>query len=37
VVLFWGLAANLFTAVFVSKFMFDWLLSRSPKRATLSI
>ena len=37
VVLFWGLAANLFTAVFVSKFMFDWLLSRSPKRASLSI
>jgi preprotein translocase subunit SecD len=37
VVLFWGLAANLFTAVFVSKFMFDWILSRSPKRATLSI
>ena len=37
VVLFWGLVANVFTAVFVSKFMFDWALSRSPKRATLSI
>jgi preprotein translocase subunit SecD len=37
VVLFWGLVANVFTAVFVSKFMFDWVLSRSPKRATLSI
>ncbi len=37
VVLFWGLVANLFTAVFVSKFMFDWVLGRSPKRATLSI
>ncbi|MBM3802187.1 MAG: protein translocase subunit SecD [Acidimicrobiia bacterium] len=37
VVLFWGLVANLFTAVFVSKFIFDWGLSRHPKRATLSI
>lgn len=37
VVLFWGLVANVFTAVFVSKFMFDWSLSRSPRRATLSI
>jgi preprotein translocase subunit SecD len=37
VVLFWGLAANLFTAVFVSKFIFDWGLSLSPKRASLSI
>ncbi len=37
VVLFWGLVANVFTAVFVSKTMFDWVLSRSPKQATLSI
>jgi preprotein translocase subunit SecD len=37
VVLFWGLIANIFTAVFVSKFMFDWVLSRAPKRESLSI
>lgn len=37
VVLFWGLMANLFTAVFVSKFMFDWVLSGSTRRESLSI
>jgi preprotein translocase subunit SecD len=37
VVLFWGLLANLFTAVFVSRFIFDWVLSRTPRRETLSI
>jgi preprotein translocase subunit SecD len=37
VVLFWGLMANLFTAVFVSKFLFDWTLSGPTRRETLSI
>jgi preprotein translocase subunit SecD len=37
VVLFWGLLANLFTAVFVSKFLFDWVLSGSQRRQALSI
>ena len=37
VVLFWGLMANLFTSVFVSKFLFDWLLSGPTRRETLSI
>jgi preprotein translocase subunit SecD len=37
VVLFWGLMANLFTAVFVSKFLFDWILSGPTRRETLSI
>jgi preprotein translocase subunit SecD len=37
VVLFWGLLANLFTSVFVSKSLFDWVLSRSPKTETISI
>jgi preprotein translocase subunit SecD len=37
VVLFWGLLANLFTSVFVSKSLFDWLLSRNPKIEKLSI
>ncbi|MBI4463404.1 MAG: protein translocase subunit SecD, partial [Acidobacteria bacterium] len=32
-----GLAANLFTAVFVSRFLFDFILSRSPRQAALSI
>jgi preprotein translocase subunit SecD len=37
VVLFWGLLANLFTSVFVSKTLFDWLLSRNPRTEKLSI
>ena len=37
VVLFWGLMANLFTAVFVSKFLFDWILAGSPRKESLSI
>lgn len=32
-----GLVANLFTAVFVSRLMFDYILSRSGKQARLSI
>jgi preprotein translocase subunit SecD len=32
-----GLIANLFTAVFVSRTMFDWALSRRAQVATLSI
>ena len=32
-----GLAANMFTAVFVSRFMFDYLLSRQPRQAAISI
>ncbi|HBY59721.1 MAG TPA: protein translocase subunit SecD [Solibacterales bacterium] len=32
-----GLLANLFTAVFVSRAMFDFSLSRQPRSATLSI
>jgi preprotein translocase subunit SecD len=32
-----GLIANLFTSVFVSRFLFDWHLSRQPAQATLSI
>lgn len=32
-----GLLANLFTAVFVSRLMFDYVLSRSGKQASLSI
>ena len=32
-----GLAANLFTAVFVSRFLFDYVLSRNPRQAALSI
>jgi preprotein translocase subunit SecD len=31
-----GLVANVFTAVFVSKFIFDWEMSRS-RQAKLSI
>jgi preprotein translocase subunit SecD len=37
VVLFWGLMANLFTAVYVSRFMFDWVLSGSARHERLSI
>jgi preprotein translocase subunit SecD len=37
VVLFWGLMANLFTAIYVSRFMFDWVLSGSARRERLSI
>lgn len=32
-----GLAANLFTAVFVSRVLFDYVLSRQPRQAVLSI
>jgi preprotein translocase subunit SecD len=32
-----GLLANLFTAVFVSRFIFDWVLSRKLRGAALSI
>ena len=32
-----GLAANLFTAVFVSRVIFDWVLSRKQRGDTLSI
>ena len=32
-----GLAANMFTAVFVSRFMFDFLLTRQPRQAAISI
>lgn len=32
-----GLIANLFTAVFVSRLLFDYVLSRSSKQATISI
>ncbi|MHB8734523.1 MAG: protein translocase subunit SecD [Terriglobales bacterium] len=32
-----GLLANLFTAVFVSRVIFDYLLSRAPRNAVLSI
>jgi len=32
-----GLAANLFTAVFVSRVLFDYMLSRQPRQAVLSI
>ncbi|PYV45363.1 MAG: protein translocase subunit SecD [Acidobacteria bacterium] len=37
VVLFWGLLANLFTSVFVSKVLFDYVLSGSPRYEKLSI
>ena len=36
VVLFWGLLANLFTAIFVSRFIFEFILSRR-RRESLSI
>ncbi len=37
VVLFWGLLANLFTSVYVSRTLFDLVLSRSRRPETLSI
>jgi len=37
VTLVFGLLANLFTAVFVSRTIFDWLLSRQGRDAVLSI
>jgi preprotein translocase subunit SecD len=37
VVLFWGLLANLFTAVFVSKTLFDYVLKGPTRRESLSI
>ncbi len=37
VTLVFGLLANLFTAVFVSRTIFDWLLSRRERGAALSI
>jgi preprotein translocase subunit SecD len=32
-----GLAANVFTAVYVSRLIFDWHVSNQPRGATLSI
>lgn len=32
-----GLIANLFTSVFISRFIFDWEMSRKPAQAPLSI
>ncbi|MBI2818818.1 MAG: protein translocase subunit SecD [Acidobacteria bacterium] len=37
VTLSFGLAANLFTAVFVSRVMFDYVIARSPRQPRLSI
>ena len=37
VTLTFGLLANLFTAVFVSRMIFDWLLSRHQRGEALSI
>ena len=37
VVLFWGLLANLFTAIFVSRFIFEVIVGRSRRRESLSI
>ncbi len=37
VTLTFGLLANLFTAVFVSRLIFDWILSRKQRGETLSI
>ena len=37
VTLVFGLLANLFTAVFVSRVIFDWLLTRRERGAALSI
>jgi preprotein translocase subunit SecD len=37
VTLIFGLAANLFTAVFVSRVIFDWILSRKQRGDALSI
>jgi preprotein translocase subunit SecD len=35
--LIFGLLANIFTAVFVSRTIFDWLLGRKGRDAVLSI
>ena len=37
VVLFWGLLANLFTAIFVSRFIFEVIVGRNRRRESLSI
>ncbi|MGH9863237.1 MAG: protein translocase subunit SecD [Candidatus Acidiferrales bacterium] len=37
VTLGWGLLANLFSAVYVSRALFEFMLSRQPRAATLSI
>jgi preprotein translocase subunit SecD len=37
VTLFIGLVSNMFTAVFVSRTLFEWVLSRNQRAATLSI
>ena len=37
VVLFWGLLANLFTAIFVCRFIFEVILSGSRRKESLSI
>ena len=37
VTLDFGLLANIFTAVFVSRVIFDWLLSKKTRDAALSI
>jgi preprotein translocase subunit SecD len=37
VTLFIGLVANVFTAVFVSRTLFEWMLGRSERAPTLSI
>ena len=37
VTLILGLLVNLFTAVFVSRTIFNWILSRNPKMEKLSI
>jgi len=37
VTLVFGLIANVFTSVFVSRFLFDWHVARNPTQATLSI
>jgi preprotein translocase subunit SecD len=37
VTLTFGLLANLFTAVFVSRVIFDWVLSRKQRGEALSI
>ena len=37
ITLVFGLIANIFTAVFVSRVIFDWLLSRKQRGEALSI
>ncbi|WP_306602291.1 protein translocase subunit SecD [Geothrix sp. 21YS21S-2] len=32
-----GVAASLFTSIYISRFIYDWLLERNPRAATLSI